>query len=259
MLWVVLILFLKKCFFWYTLGAVGVHSWDFFSCISFKHIIYLDGALKLSRMWYIYFQVARATGEMCQYDGCEKRFIEVKRREEHEKSVHEGKGLKCDHCEKTFVTSAKTSLMRHMLIKHGICVKCTKCAQSFDDFNSYLTHRRQICNKQSHFKTAYRKNVERFGEPNPKFKSSKVLKTLSGESKCLLCGQITKNTNMARHIRERHNGTSANMPDKPDYNKDLIEIGAKPDPAKCNICDKKFKNVRSIPRHMKTAHGKTFD
>ena len=229
-----------------------------FSAVS--HLsIYLDGALnrKLSRMWYIYFQVARAKGEMCQYDGCEKRFIEVKRREEHEKSVHEGKGLKCDHCEKTFVTSAKTSLMRHMLIKHGICVECTKCAQSFDDFNSYLTHRRQICNKQSHFKTAYRENVERLGEPDPKFKSS--LKTLSGESKCLLCGQITKNTNMARHIRERHNGTSANMPDKPDYNEDLIEIGAKPDPAKCNICDKKFKNMRSIPRHMKTAHGKTFD
>jgi len=193
------------------------------------------------------FKVARATGEMCQYDGCEKRFIEVKRREEHEKSVHEGKGLKCDHCEKTFVTSAKTSLMRHMLIKHGICVECTKCAQSFDDFNSYLTHRRQICNKQSHFKTAYRENVERLGEPDPKFKSS--LKTLSGESKCLLCGQITKNKNMARHIRERHNGTSANMPDKPDYNKDLIEIGAKPDPAKCNICDKKKKCAQHSTSH----------
>ena len=44
---------------------------------------------------------------MCQHDGCERRFYAVKRREEHEKTVHEGKGLKCDHCEKTFVTSAK--------------------------------------------------------------------------------------------------------------------------------------------------------
>merc|ERR1719222_464080 len=203
------------------------------------------------------FKVARGMGEMCQHDGCERRFYAVKRREEHEKTVHEGKGLKCDHCEKTFVTSAKSSLMRHMLIKHGISVECTKCAQSFDDFNSYVAHRRQICNKQSHFKTAYRKNVERLGSPDPEYKSS--LKTLSGETKCLLCGQITKNTNMARHMREQHNSTSANMPDKPDYDKDLIEIGAKPDPAKCNICDKKFKNVRSIPRHMKNAHGESFD
>jgi len=205
------------------------------------------------------FKVARGMGEMCQHDGCERRFYAVKRREEHEKTVHEGKGLKCDHCEKTFVTSAKSSLMRHMLIKHGISVKCTKCSLSFDDFNSYVTHRRQICNKQSHFTTAYRRNVERLGSPDPKFKSGKVLKTLSGETKCLLCGQITKNKNMARHMREQHNSTSANMPDKPDYDKDLIEIGVKPDPAKCNICGKKFKNVRSISRHMKNSHGESFD
>ena len=206
---------------------------------------------------HIYLQVARDVGEMCRYDGCEKRFFEIKRKEEHEKSVHEGKGLKCEHCEKSFTTSAKSSLMRHMLVKHGISVECTKCAQSFDDFKSYVTHRRQICNKQSHFKTAYRSNVERLGEPHPRFKSGAVLKTLSGDSKCLLCDKITKNTNMARHIREKHNRTSVNQPEIPDFNKDLIEVGAKPDPAKCIVCDKKFKNVRSIPRHMKSAHGKT--
>lgn len=201
-----------------------------------------------------YLQAARERGEMCRYDGCEKRFYEDKRREDHEKTVHERKGLKCEHCEKSFVTSAKSSLMRHMLIKHGISVKCTKCTKSFDNFNSYVTHRRQICNVQTHFKTSHRLNVERLGEPDPKIKSGKVLKTLSGESKCLLCGQITKNTNMARHMREKHNSTSANMPELPDYNKDLIKVGARPDPAKCIICDKKFKNVRSIPRHMKAAH-----
>ena len=62
---------------------------------------------------------------------------------------------------------------------------------------------------------------------------------------------------MARHIREKHNRTSVNQPEIPDFNKDLIEVGAKPDPAKCIVCDKKFKNVRSIPRHMKSAHGET--
>ena len=119
---------------------------------------------------------------MCHYDGCEKRFYKAKARREHEKSAHEGNGLKCDHCEKSFVTSAKTSLMRHMLIKHGISVECSKCAKSFVDFNCYVTHRRQICNKKSHFKQAYHSKVERLGEPHPKVKG--LLKALSGESKC---------------------------------------------------------------------------
>jgi len=198
-------------------------------------------------------KVYRELGEICHYDGCEKRFYKAKARREHEKSAHEGNGLKCDHCEKSFVTSAKTSLMRHMLIKHGISVECSKCAKSFVDFNSYVTHRRQICNKKSHYKHAYHSKVERLGEPHPKFKG--LLKALSGESKCLFCGQITRNTNMARHMKEKHNTTSANMPEKPDFDQDLAEVGQKTDPKKCAICEKKFKNVRSIPRHMKTAHG----
>ena len=191
---------------------------------------------------------------MCRFEGCEKKFWGEAGREEHEKSVHRGQRLKCDHCEKSFSFSAKTSLMRHMLIKHDILVKCAKCAESFDDFNTYLTHRRQKCNKIDYGEKSVMRNAVRLGEPHPKFKSS--LKTLSGKSKCLFCGQITLNKNMARHMRERHNTTSPSMPKELDYNRDLIEAGIKPDPAKCPICEKIFKNVRSMPSHMKTAHGK---
>ena len=49
------------------------------------------------------------------------------------------------------------------------------------------------------------------------------------------------------------------MPEEIDFNKDLVEAGLKPGPAKCPICDKKFKNERSLPSHMKTAHGKSND
>ena len=192
---------------------------------------------------------------MCRFEGCEKKFWGESGREEHEKSVHLGQRLKCDHCEKSFSFSAKTSLMRHMLIKHDVLVKCAKCAESFDNFNTYVTHRRQKCNKMEHYgEKSVMRNALRLGEPHPKFKSG--LKTLSGKSKCLFCGQITLNKNMARHMREKHNSTSPSMPKELDYNRDLIEAGIKPDPAKCPICEKKFKNVRSMPSHMKTAHGK---
>ena len=108
---------------------------------------------------------------MCRFEGCEKKFWGEAGREEHEKSVHRGQRLKCDHCEKSYSFSAKTSLMRHMLIKHDILVKCAKCAESFDDFNTYLTHRRQKCNKMDYGEKSVMRNAVRLGEPHPKFKS----------------------------------------------------------------------------------------
>ena len=49
----------------------------------------------------------------------------------HEKSAHQGHRLNCDHCEKSY--SAKTSLMRHMLLEHDVLVKCAECGKSFDE------------------------------------------------------------------------------------------------------------------------------
>ena len=54
------------------------------------------------------------------------------------------------------------------------------------------------------------------------------------------------------------------MPEEIDFNKDLVEAGLKPGVLFvsylcliwCPICDKKFKNERSLPSHMKTARGK---
>ena len=192
---------------------------------------------------------------MCRHEGCEKRFWGEKEREEHEKSVHQGQRLKCAHCEKSYSLSAKTSLMRHMLIEHNILVECNKCGKQFEEFSTYLTHRRDVCSKRSYYgKQSVMRNVERLGEADPEFKS--ILKTLSGRSKCLFCGQITLSKHMSRHMREKHNSSSSNMPEEVDFKKDLVEAGLKPDPAKCPVCDKKFKNVRSLPSHMKTAHGK---
>ena len=201
--------------------------------------------------------MSRDEGEMCRHEGCEKRFYGQKERGEHEKSAHQGHRLNCDHCEKSY--SAKTSLMRHMLLEHDVLVKCAECGKSFDDFDTYLIHRRKKskCKKSHKFgfsRKSFKRNVVRLGEPDPKFKS--VLNTLSGKSKCLFCGQITLNKNMARHMRERHNSTSPSQPKQLDYKWHLIEAGIEPDPAKCPICEKKFKNVRSLPSHMKTAHGK---
>jgi len=205
--------------------------------------IYIECELKISR----------EEGVMCRHEGCEKKFWGEKEREEHEKSVHQGQRLNCDHCEKSYSLSAKTSLMRHMLIEHNINVKCNKCGKQFDEFNNYMTHRREVCSKRYYYgKQSLMGNVEKLGEE----KSDTSLKTLSGKSKCLFCGQITLSKHMSRHMREKHNSTHPNRPKDLDFNKDLVEAGLKPDPAKCPICDKKFKNVRSLPRHMKTAHEK---
>ena len=191
---------------------------------------------------------------MCRHEGCVKVYWGERERDGHEKSVHQGQRLNCAHCEKSYSFHARTSLLRHMLIKHKVLVKCNKCDDQFDDFGTYMTHRREVCNKISYGKKSPARNVVKLGESNPESECS--LKTLSGKSKCLFCGQIIRNTNMARHMREQHNSTYSSEPKRLDFNKDMVEAGIKPDPAKCPVCDKKFKNVRSIPSHMKTAHGK---
>ena len=82
--------------------------------------------------------MSRDEGEMCRHEGCEKRFYGQKERGEHEKSAHQGHRLNCDHCEKSY--SAKTFLMRHMLIEHDVLVKCAECSKMFKNVRSLPSH-----------------------------------------------------------------------------------------------------------------------
>ena len=57
-----------------------------------------------------HLQVAKEDGTMCRVEGCGKKFVHCWQRLEHEGSVHGGKRLHCDICDKTYALSAKTSL-----------------------------------------------------------------------------------------------------------------------------------------------------
>ena len=53
---------------------------------------------------------------------------------------------------------------------------------------------------------------------------------------------------MSRHNKEKHNG-------EVDDGNDSSKTGLEEKPVKCPICDKQFKNERSVPRHMKNVHA----
>ena len=52
---------------------------------------------------------------------------------------------------------------------------------------------------------------------------------------------------MSRHKKEKHN----------EEVDDENDSGLEEKPMKCPICDKRFKNERSVPRHMKNVHAES--
>ena len=73
----------------------------------------------MSQMNSFLVQERREAGIMCRVQGCEREFVDMNRRDEHEKSVHDRIRLKCDLCPKSYSLSAKTSLNYHKLVSHA--------------------------------------------------------------------------------------------------------------------------------------------
>ena len=101
----------------------------------------------MSQMNSFLVQERREAGIMCRVQGCEREFVDMNRRDEHEKSVHDRIRLKCDLCTKSFSLSAKTSLNYHKLVSHAegpkkvryflLCPNSKHCAM-WSYFDSYL-------------------------------------------------------------------------------------------------------------------------
>ena len=73
----------------------------------------------MSQMNSILVQDQREAGVMCRVQDCVREFVNVNRRNEHEKSVHDRIRLKCDLCPKSYSSSAHTSLNYHKLVSHA--------------------------------------------------------------------------------------------------------------------------------------------
>jgi len=192
-------------------------------------------------------KVAREDGTMCRVEGCFKKFVHSWQRLKHEASFHDRNRLHCDMCDKTYSLSGRTSLLYHKLVAHNVEIKCSKCPLSFTDHQAYIVHRKK-CRKLvlpeagGHSQSAYNPNRVRLGTPKP---GSNRLSSLSGKTKCKLCGKIILTKNMSRHMKEKHNDSSV--------------TGLQEKPVKCTICDQEFQSMRSVPRHMKKFHDKSAD
>ena len=100
-----------------------------------------------------------------------------------------------------------------------------------------------------HSKSYYLNNRERLGKQHPDYKED--LSSLSGDSQCLECGKIVQTKNMSRHMREKHPHPFDDFGEEYDEN----DTSNNEKLYKCDICDKKFRNARSIPSHVKKIHA----
>ena len=177
---------------------------------------------------------------------CEKTFKKKKELYWHKKNVHAKTNAICDLCNKEF--SNKYNLRRHKLsvhdkVKNKICYSCGK---HYDRLEDVLSHERkcsgcETCGKICSTLAEMQKHQE-------ECKGSFDIK--SRKRKTVFCSICTKQlscgTKLRKHMKNLHeeNHTKKDANNMNKFSK------------KCTNCERTFKHLRNLKRHVITVHNK---